>query len=39
MTDKFLNICPHNRRYWDTQSDDACRMCEMRDDCPLEPLN
>ena len=28
--------CPHGRRYWD-MSDDCCRMCEYRDDCPLEP--
>ena len=31
------NPCPHNRRYHDNQNDDACRMCEYRDDCPLEP--
>jgi hypothetical protein len=28
--------CPHGRRYWD-MTDDACRMCEYHDDCPLEP--
>jgi len=30
--------CPHGRRYWD-MSDDCCRMCEYRDDCPLDPDN
>ena len=33
------NVCPYNRRYWDTQNDDCCRMCEDRDNCPLEPLD
>lgn len=32
-----MNECPKGRRYWDTQNDDACRICELRDDCPLEP--
>ena len=31
--------CPHGRRYWDTQNDDACRMCELKEDCPLDPDN
>ena len=33
----FNNPCPHGRRYYDTQNDDACRMCEYRDDCPIDP--
>jgi ubiquitin len=32
-----MTECPYGRRYWDTQNDDACRMCELRDICPLEP--
>jgi hypothetical protein len=30
--------CEYGQRYFNTEH-DACRMCELRDDCPLDPDN
>lgn len=31
-------VCPYEQRYYNLEH-DACRMCELRDDCPLDPDN
>jgi len=32
------NLCEYNQRYFNIEH-DACRMCELKEDCPLDPDN
>lgn len=34
----MTNLCPENQRYFNLEH-DACRMCELKIDCPLDPDN